>query len=338
MGGVGVIWLTWRQHRRQALFAALALAALAAVMVPVGLAMQHSFTQSGLAACLARLGTGQLIPNNTSACDNLSQQFHDQYGGLTNVGILFVLLPLLVGLFFGAPLVVREVEHGTHRLVWTQGVSRLRWAMVKIGLVGTATIAFAVVYALGVGWWMAPLDAAGSGRLANSAFDTQGIAPIGYTLFAVALGIFAGTIWRTMLPAMAATLAGFVVVRVAIDILARPRYLAPETLAFPVQSQLTTNPNAGDWVYAQGVRDAAGKLVLPNNYISCPPAGTTMPNGVDALTQCLHESGLAPGATNWQQYQPADRFWAFQGIETSIFLALAALLLYLAIRRIRHIA
>lgn len=126
--------------------------------------------------------------------------------------------------------------------------------------------------------------------------------------------------------------------RVAIDLLARPRYLPPETLSFDVQSQLTTNPNAGDWVYAQGVRDAAGKLVLPNDYISCPPAGTTTPDGIDALTQCLHESGLGPGATNWQQYQPADRFWAFQGIETSIFLGLAALLLYLAIHRIRRIA
>jgi hypothetical protein len=37
-------------------------------------------------------------------------------------------------------------------------------------------------------------------------------------------------------------------------------------------------------------------------------------------------------------YQPADRFWAFQGIETGIFVALAVLLLYLAIRRIRRIA
>lgn len=87
-------------------------------------------------------------------------------------------------------------------------MSRLRWALVKIGLVGTATIALAVGYALGVGWWMAPLNATGSGRLANTAFDIQGIAPVGYTLFALALGIVAGTIWRKMLPAMAAPWPG----------------------------------------------------------------------------------------------------------------------------------
>lgn len=333
-----MIWLTWRQHRKQARFTVIALAALAAVLVPTGLAMRHSFTQSGLASCLAKLGTAQLIPNNTQACDNLNSQFHNQYGGLNQVGILFALLPLLVGLFFGAPLIAREVEHSTHRLVWTQGVSRLHWALVKTGLLGTAVIVLAVVYALGAGWWLAPLAATGNGRLSGASFDVQGIAPIGYTLFAVALGVFAGTIWRKMLPAMAATLAGFTVVRVAVDILARPHFLAPQTLSFDVQSQVTTNPNAGDWIYAQGVRDAAGKLVLPNDYISCPPAGTKMPNGVDALTACLNESGLGRGANNWQQYQPADRFWAFQAIETGIFLALAAFLLFLALRRIRRIA
>jgi ABC-type transport system involved in multi-copper enzyme maturation permease subunit len=339
MGGVGMIWLTWRQFRKQALFTAAALVVLAAVMIPTGLAMRHSFTSSGLAACLTKLGTGQLIPNNTSACDNLSQQFQSQYGALNQVGILFVMLPLLVGLFYGAPLIAREVEHGTHRLVWTQGVSRLRWAMVKFGLVGAAVIVLSVVYALGVSWWLVPLNATtGSGRLANAAFDVQGIAPISYTLFAVALGILAGTIWRKMLPAMAATLASFVVVRVAVDLLARPHYLTPQTLAFSLQSQLTTNPNTGDWVYAQGVRDATGKLVLPNDYISCPPAGSVSPSGGNALNVCLNESGLHPGAYNWQQYQPGDRFWAFQGIESGIFLVLAMLLLYLAVRRIRRIA
>ncbi|HEX4703442.1 MAG TPA: transporter [Pseudonocardiaceae bacterium] len=333
-----MIWLTWRQHRKQALFTVLAMAALAAVLVPTGLAMRNSFTHSGLAACLAKLGTAQLIPNNTQACDNLNSQFHNEYGGLNQVGILFAILPLLVGLFFGAPLIAREVEHSTHRLVWTQGVSRLHWALAKIGLLGAAVIVLAVVYALGAGWWLAPLAATGEGRLSNASFDVQGIAPIGYTLFAVALGIVAGTVWRKMLPAMAATLAGFIGVRVAIDILARRHYLTPQTLSFDVQSQLTTNPNAGDWVYAQGVRDAAGNLVLPNDFISCPPAGTNMPNGADPLTGCLNQSGLGSGANNWLQYQPADRFWAFQAIETGTFLVLATLLLFLALRRIRRIA
>ena len=32
--------------------------------------------------------------------------------------------PALIGLFFGAPLIARELETGTFRLAWTQSVTR----------------------------------------------------------------------------------------------------------------------------------------------------------------------------------------------------------------------
>jgi hypothetical protein len=39
--------------------------------------------------------------------------------------------------------VAREVEHNTHRLVWTQGVTRLHWTLVKFAAVigGAAIVA-----------------------------------------------------------------------------------------------------------------------------------------------------------------------------------------------------
>jgi hypothetical protein len=36
-------------------------------------------------------------------------------------------IPLLFGVFWGAPLLAREFEDGTHNLAWTQGVTRRRW-------------------------------------------------------------------------------------------------------------------------------------------------------------------------------------------------------------------
>ncbi|HWE88117.1 MAG TPA: transporter [Pseudonocardiaceae bacterium] len=321
-----MIWLTWRQHRKQALFTAIALIALAAIMVPSGLDMRHVYVSSGLSACFTALGNAQLTTGD--ACHGLVDQFQNQFGAMTFVGVLFVLLPLLVGLFFGAPLVAREVEQHTHLLVWTQGVSRLRWAVTKFGLIGAGAVVVAVAYALGVSWWYMPLAAAGNGRFGYLTFDVGGIAPIGYTLFAVALGVVAGTLWRKVLPAMAVTLVGFIGVRVLIETLARPNYLPAKTLTFPVTSEAQPNPAAGAWVYTQGVRNAAGQLVLSNAQIGCPPAQAS----------CGDSLGLGPGSYNWQLYQPADRFWLFQGIETGIFVVLAAALIYLAIRRIRQIA
>jgi hypothetical protein len=333
MGGAGMIWLTWRQHRKQALFTLIGFAVLAALMIPIALSMRHTFADLGLPECVRQLARADVSPATRDTCEAGFHRFTNRYGYLNLVAVLLLILPMLVGLFWGAPLVAREVEHGTHRLVWTQGISRTRWALVKFGLVGAATLTVAVGYGLGMSWWVTPLtQATGQGRLGVIVFDLQGVAPIGYTLFAVALGIFAGTIWRRMLPAMAVTLVGFIGVRTALTILARPHYLPARTHTSPVVG-FTPGMNRGDWVLSSGVRDAAGKMVLSDSSVGCAPDAVNPAGGA-----CGAELGIGPGAYNWQLYQPGSRFWLFQGIETGIFVALAALLLYLAIRKIRRIA
>ena len=320
-------WLAWRQFRKQALFTRIGLALLAALMIPTGLAMHHSFDDLGLPGCIRALGGGELVPASSESCAGAINQFNNEFRPVLLIAIPFTFLPLFVGLFWGAPLISRELEHGTHRLVWTQGVSRRHWALVKFTLIGSTTLAVATGYGLGMSWWLGPVSQTGSSRFNPLGFDLQGVAPLGYTLFAVALGIFVGTIWQKVLPAMAVTLAGFVGVRIALTLLARPRYLPPETLTIPVQGDAAqNNPYSGDWVQSQEIRDASGNVVLDNAQAACP-AGTT---------SC--GPGPSGGDDNWLLYQPADRFWLFQGIETSIYLALAAVLVLLAVRRIRRIA
>jgi hypothetical protein len=340
-----MIWLTWRQHRKQALYTLIALAAVAALMLPTGLAMHHTFTDSGLAACLAKQGTGLFTPVTAPDCNNLSQQFQNRYGPMTFIGILFVILPVFVGIFLGAPLVAREVESGTHRFVWTQGVSRRHWALVKFGLVGLITLLLAAGYALGMSWWFTPLVTDGGGRLSPVSFDVQGIAPIGYTLFAVALGVFAGTRLKKVLPAMGVTLAGYTVVRVLVETLARPLYRSPLNTSLPINSSEQINSVSGAWVYSSGIINGTGKLIMPNSTIRCGARGGdfsasgAVPNPADPCDGGLLSQGLGPGPfSNSMQYQPAGRFWEFQGIETGIFLALAAILVYLAVRRLRRIS
>jgi hypothetical protein len=183
-------------------------------------------------------------------------------------------------------------------------------------------------------WWMTPLGQAGElGRFDFFFFDMQGLVPIGYTLFAVALGIFAGTVWQRVLPAMAVVLVGFAGLRIALTVLARPRYVPPRTGQYPIEGYVREHRGPGDWVIDKAVRKADGTVVEQHAEIACP-AGAQGPGG----RPCGADLGLGPGAYNWQLYQPADRFWLFQGIETGIFVILAALLLYLAVRRIRRIA
>ncbi|SIN41717.1 ABC transporter permease [Micromonospora cremea] len=329
-----MIWLTWRQHRKQAFFTLLGFAALAALMVPIGLSMRSSFADLGLAECVRQLNDPTVAAAVRDGCDAGFHRFNNRYGSLNLLAVLLITLPVLVGLFWGAPLVAREVEHGTHRFVWTQGVGRTRWALVKFGLVGGGAVVLAVGYGLGISWWVDPLtQAAQEGRLGLIVFDLQGVVPIGYTLFAVALGIFAGTVWKRMLPAMGITLAGFIGVRAAVEILARPHYQPARTQTLPIEGDGPPEISRGNWILTQGVRNPDGTMIAEDTRIQCPPGG----KGPDGRV-CGSELGIEPGAYNWQLYQPADRFWLFQGIETGIFVALALLLLYLAVRRIRRIA
>jgi hypothetical protein len=223
-------------------------------------------------------------------------------------------------------------------------VSRRHWALVKFGLVGGVTLVVATAYALGVTWWFGPLVTNGGGRLTPVSFDVQGIAPIGYTVFAVALGVFAGTMWTRIVPAMGVTVAGFAAVRVLIETFARTHYLSPLVARLPIDSSAQLNTASGAWVYSTGIVNGAGKLVLPDTTVHCGSNGNTsisgsVPVGTDPCGGGLLSQGLGPGPfANSVRYQPVSRFWEFQGIETGIFVALAAILLYLAVRRIRRIS
>jgi hypothetical protein len=178
-----------------------------------------------------------------------------------------------------------------------------------------------VVAAAGQGWFAA---LRGNYNLASSLWSGFDIAPpvvIAYTLFALVLGVAAGAAIRRTVPAMAATLVGFIVVRVAVLLLARPTYLTPLTQrgTFSGQGGWAFQGVPPSWQVSWGFVNAAGHTVTLNQALpACSGAAT-------GLTPC-------PGISALMQYQPVSRFWLFQGIEAAIFLVLAVALLALAYR------
>jgi hypothetical protein len=323
-----VTWLVWRQHRQQALAAAVGLLAVALFLVPSGRQMHAAFDELGLEACLRTAGDAELIPAD-GGCKQLSEQFSGRFQGVALASLLLLFLPALAGLFWGAPLVARELEHGTHRLVLTQGVTRLRWATVKLGLVGAGVVLVAVAYALLVGWWIAPLNDATGYRFTWLFFDQQGPVLVAYALFAVALGVLAGTLTRKVLPAMAVTLGGYLATRVLVALMVRPRFLPQRRRTYPVVADTPTesNPLTGDWVITRGVYSAQGVKLTPGS-------GAQTVCDSTAAAQCTAKYGA--GAYNQDVFQPADRFWLFQGIETALFVALAAVLVLAAVHLVRR--
>jgi hypothetical protein len=66
----------------------------------------------------------------------------------TLFGILVIVAPGLIGVFYGAPLIAGELETGTFRLAWTQSITRTRWLVVKLGVVGLGSMAVAGLLSL----------------------------------------------------------------------------------------------------------------------------------------------------------------------------------------------
>jgi hypothetical protein len=259
-----MIWLTWRQFRPQAIAAAGALAVVAIVLAATRPGLASAYTAAGVSACHAGCATAASI-------------FLDRVGDLDHVlffgsVLLMIAAPALMGLFWGAPLIARELEDGTHRIAWNQSVTRTRWTLVKLGLVGLAAVATAGLLSLMVTWWASPIDAAslagGSAQAAAAGghgvhitvsgfaearldpviFDARGVAPLGYAALAFVLGVTAGVLLRRTLSAMAVTLVAFAAIQVLMPNFVRPYLLPPARFTAPVSvghGQVSNNLASG---------------------------------------------------------------------------------------------
>ncbi len=177
-----MIVFSWRQFRSQAMVGAAGLVIVGLVLIVTGPHLVSVY-DTALAACKASGG-------QSSACNN---PVGSTYKGLRiAVSALVLVIPALIGMFWGAPLIAHELETGTYRLAWTQSVSRLRWLWVKLGLVGLATMLAATLLSLMATWWLSPIDKASPNRFSPSNFALHGFVPGGYAVFAFALGATAG--------------------------------------------------------------------------------------------------------------------------------------------------
>jgi len=333
-----MIWLTWRQFRAQSFVAAAALAITAVVLGLAGARVARLYDSSGVAGCSARRDCGLASANflnqvNASLVSHLPLLF----------GTALIVIPVVIGIFWGAPLITRELETGTYRLVWNQSVSRTRWLATKLVLVGLASMAAAGLFSALVTWSASPIDQVNMNWLQPAVFSERGIAPVGYAAFAFALAVAAGILIRRTVPAMAVTLAIFTAVQFAARAL-RAHLITPLRIITPItgatgetitsqpghgaQLSLAGNVNLpGAWIYSVQTINAAGH---PVSQVPLPAAGAlstqTCGNGQTGPTRACFAGMARHGYRQLVTYQPASRFWAFQWYETAIFVAMAACL------------
>jgi hypothetical protein len=302
-----MIWVGWRQQRAEAVIVAAMLAALAVVLVPTGLHIASAFDAGHLASC-----TGARAPQSCQqAVDQFLMRF-DSLGGLVD---WLTLIPGLIGTVLAAPLLV-SLEQGTHRLDWTQSITRRRWLVTKLGLAAAAAVVAAGVLVLLVTWWRAPFVRL-QGRMDNSVFDAEGTVVLGYTLFALALCTLIGVLWRRAVPALMVGFAGYFAARILFDTSVRQHLLAPLQATWRADGAEPPGTRHA-WVLRQFPSDRLGRRA---------PFDVTCAHGPNIATNCPPKPS---GGYMHAVYHPASHFWALQGIETAIFGGLAVAMLAVA--------
>lgn len=314
-----MIWLTWRQHRNEGLLA-LGVFVIAGVFLLIsGISMAHTLQDSGLGVCLAQHADS----GSNGPCSALGALFLKQYAPFIPFAGALLVLPILLGVMVGAPLVAREYEQHTRLLLWMQSVTRTRWVTLTLALVVGAGVLVAGVLLALLNWWYHPFDQL-FGKFNPLAFDFTGPVFIASALMCLAVGIAVGTLTRRTVLAIFLTLALIVAIRIVVEFNLRPNYQPQVVVTWPLAqannlSLDSDNPpitlGREDWQIGSGFLDAQGNRT---NSIRCSFATAQSP------LQCARDAGYRG---NYLAYQPANRFWTFQWIETGIYLAISLLAL-----------
>ena len=143
-------------------------------------------------------------------------------------------MPALIGAFAGAPVLARELETGTFRYAWTQGIGRWRWTLAKLVLLAVVVTAVAGAFSVLFSWYNQPFVAAGYAiPFSARVFDLRGVAFAAWTLAAFAIGALAGMLIRRVVPAIAATLAAYAGLAFATGLYLRQHYMTPLVTSSP---------------------------------------------------------------------------------------------------------
>ncbi len=314
-----MIWVTWRQHRATIITLPALLAGIGVFLLFMGLKIHHDYAV--LTAC---------HPFSSSTCQDLNTTFNRTDWVIGNVlNILMNLTPVLLGAFAGAPVLARELETGTFRYAWTQGIGRERWTVAKLTLLAVVVVAVTAAFSELFSWFFAPfIPQEDLTVYTEGVFHSRPVAFAAWTLAAFTMGAFFGMLFRRIIPAMAVTLGA---------------YLGLALLTWDVRkyyplSLVSSNPGIGSgritpddpWVLSQWFTGRGGQTV--SQAVVNRVVGQYQVADPRQLARVLAQHGY----TVWTRYIPVSRFWPMQFVEGAWLLVLSAFLVTATVWLVRR--
>ncbi|MCR3746171.1 hypothetical protein [Lentzea californiensis] len=275
-----IIWLTWRQHRWSILgVTAVALLAVYGLVSTEFEGGSPTMPIVGFYALMVQLGFGGVI-----------------------------------GMFWGAPLIARELEERTYFVAWGQDVTPVEWLRGKLLVLGVLAVLLGALVGTGDGY-------VGT-RRSWSSFEANLLVQAGYAVLGLAVGVLVGLLTRHVMTAIAGTLVFFTLARVLVSVVGRDYYLPParvivrweETPVVPERGLELGNGFIGPDLEPVPVLDRCLEAINTNT--------------------CMRNARAAIGT--YVEYQPVERVTTFQVIEFFLCVLLASGLFLLVFRLMRH--
>jgi hypothetical protein len=238
-----------------------------------------------------------------------------------------MLLPLLVAVFVGAPLVSRERAQKTHYVAWLQGTSRTRWLVIKLALLAAGVLVLATVLAF---LENALQDmAVGDGPFYIwSRYLVTGPVAVGLMLFGLMLGVLVGSLTRRSILAMALT---FVLCTICIVVFSNEyQHLVPPHVQYmEYHGNGYWGPQQGELMTYAGFADRQGQETGDiHSYCDWHDSAA---NG--NVNKCVQDLNL-----QWKTvYQTEENYWPLQYAGGALLLVFSLLFGILAIIRVRTI-
>jgi hypothetical protein len=314
----GSLWLAWRQQRVPAGIGAAALVVTAVIAGYYRSDMLDAL-HSGL---FDHCATGPLYCTRSDTGLPLLLDVEP----LKYLGVLNIALPVVIGVFWGAPLLGRDRELGTHRVVLAQGVSRGQWFASRFALAAAITTVLSVLLAGVFAWWWRPAADRSYGLFWYDITALSGSGPrvVAAALFGLAAGTLLGLLARKVLEAMGLTLLVTGVTTLLLEWTHRTRLLVPPHTY--VSAGSTPKPPMGEkWSTGDyGLITASGRH---DDVLNCPfPSGSQ-------LKGCMTAHGYV---ARYYEASPAGDYWTFQWTDTAVLGGLAVLLTAVTVLLLRR--
>ncbi|MFI9784951.1 ABC transporter permease [Kitasatospora sp. NPDC051984] len=317
----GLAWLAWRQNRLAVWTVGGAMLLVAAVQLFLHFKIQREIS---LYHGECRDGGGWGVP----ACDHFITDVNDAVNWTADwMHRPFFLLPAVVGMFLGAPLLAQEYERGTVRMIRAQSVSPARWLTARLAA-PAALVILAIGLFAALNTWLAldmnRLDFGRNDLFPGFTYATIGLAPLAWSLFALAVGVAVGQLVRRTVVSMLVT--GVLVLGAELLVRSLRVYFVPVSEA--------TGNLGGQISHWRGV---PGQIPYGAWLVD---HGPVLANGTRATeADCYHLGDACDKATQaWATYHPNSHFIPMQLVEGGLLLALSAALVFLVYRRVTRSA